>query len=233
MRIATLVKALVAAGLPLFVAVSSAEASYSVNGLGNGTATASIWVHPNAPPAPPTASSTVSGFVPTTGFNPPPVPGSNPLTTVFVSAGSFWRANTVATAAGGDTVAWDHSLDVITPTSPVASTNLVVDSVMISPTTVNFVISWSGTDAGTAQHLQWFDVTSPGSPILLGDEFRVGPWSETFTRTITMPGLLPDGSNLLMASDGAATSLLPEPMTLTVVFGAAALFVRRPSKSNT
>lgn len=228
MRIANLVKALVAAGLPLFVAISSVEASYSVNGLGNGTATASIWVHPNAPPNPPTATSTVTGSVPTTGFNPPPVPGSNPLTQVFVSAGSFWRANTVAQAAGGDTVAWDHSLSLITPTSPVAMTSLSVDSMFTGPTSVDFLISWSGSDAGTAQHLQWFDATSPGSPVLLDEEIRVGPWSETFVKTISMPGLLPDGSNLLMFSDGAATSI-PEPMSLTVVAGAATLLIRRRS----
>lgn len=236
MRIAALVRAGLAVGLLLLAAAPWVEASYSVNVFGNGTATASVWCHPNAPPAPPTATSTVTGAVPTTGFNPPPVPGCNPLTQVFVSAGSLWRTNTRAAAAGGDTVAWDHSMSLVTPTSPFASTSLFVNAhIITSPTTVEFPIFWEGSDPGTAQHLQWYDTRlgpiGPGS--LLGEEIRIGPWLESFTKPISVPlGGLGSGGEafLVMVSDGVATST-PEPAALALMaFGTAMLFVRRTNR---
>ena len=218
----TFLRASVATASLLFAAIPSAEASYSVNGFGFGTATASVWCAPNAPPAAPNHTGTSTGFVPTKSFG-PGLAGCNPNTSVFVSAGSFWRSNAQATALGGDTVAWDHSMSSVTPTSPVATTSLDVLATIIDPTTVEFNIDWAGSDAGTAQHLQWFDMSSPASPVFLGEEFRIGAWSETdFIKTITMPsgGLGSGGEEfLVMLSDGVATSIperVPEPSTFAL-----------------
>ena len=219
MRIASLFRVGLVAGSLLYATLPSAEGSYSVNGIGFGTATVNVWCAPNAPPAAPNHTLSSTGFVPTVALG-PGLAGCNPNTSGFVSAGSFWRANVAVTALGGDTVHWDHSLSLVTPTSPVATTSLVVDSLITSPTTVNFIINWAGSDPGTAQHLQWFDVTSSGTPILLGEEVRVGPWSETgFIKTIVKPsgGLGSGGEEFLrMVSDGVATSIIPEPSALAL-----------------
>lgn len=220
MRVATLFRVGLATGSLLFATIPSAEGSYSVNGFGFGTATVNVWCAPNAPPAAPNHTLSNTGFVPTVSLG-PGLAGCNPNTSGFVSAGSFWRANVAVTALGGDTVQWDHSLSLVTPTSPMATTSLVVDSMITSPTTVSFIIDWAGSDPGTAQHLQWFDVTSPGSPILLGEEVRVGPWSQMdFVKTIVKPsgGLGSGGEEfLLMVSDGVATSIIPEPSALALM----------------
>lgn len=220
MRIATLFRAGLVTGSLLFATIPSAEGSYSVNGFGFGTATVKVWCPPNAPPAAPNHFMTVTGFVPTVALG-PGLAGCNPGTSGFVSAGSFWRANVAVTALGGDTVQWDHSLSLVTPTSPIATTSLSVDSMITSSTTVDFIIDWAGSDPGTAQHLKWFDVTSTGSPILLGEETRVGPWSEVdFVKTIVKPsgGLGSGGEGfLLMVSDGVATSIIPEPSALALI----------------
>jgi hypothetical protein len=206
------------AGSLAFAGIPAAEASYTVNGLGFGTATASVWCAPNAPPAAPNYSATSTGFVPTASFG-PGLAGCNPNTSVFVSAGSFWRANTQAVALGGDTVAWDHSLSLATPTSPMATTFLDVTATLIDSFTVEFSIDWAGSDAGTAQHLQWFDMSGP-TAVLLGEEVRVGPWSETdFIKTILFPGggLDTGGEEfLVMVSDGVAMSTIPEPSTFAL-----------------
>ncbi len=181
----------------------------AINGFGNGFVSVSVWCFPNSPPAAPTYTSLASGDNPTASLG-PNLPGCNPLTQIKLSGepGLFNRYQGSATAGGGDIVDSAELFPLVTPTSPVAFIGLSVITMPTSPTSADYMISWGGSDMGTAQRLRW---RTPSGD-LLHEELRVGPWSDDFTVPISTPF---PWESIVLESQGIATST-PTP-------GAAAL----------
>jgi hypothetical protein len=137
---------------------------------------------------------------------------------------------------GYGTVTLDPGLPAVTPTSPLASISLAVSAVGpasggVGP--VTYTVTWSGTDPGTGQILRWYDYggsstgfSGPGTDntdlpgwsslsTLLEEIDRIGPWSETLMRTFTVAA----GHEIILAVNGVAASIVPEPGTLALLAG--------------
>jgi hypothetical protein len=177
--------------------------SFSVNGFGFGNVQVFVWCYPNAPPAPATYTAGTGNQFGASASLGPGLVGCNPATQISSSNGGLWQNDTNWTSAGGDTVD-DHSLlGLVTPTSPLASGSLTISGSVTSSTTADFTISWSGSDAGVAAHLAWYE-----GGTLLSDELRVGAWSEMFSKTITSTGPIED---VVLIATGVAVSTVPIP----------------------
>ncbi|MFN0011818.1 MAG: hypothetical protein ACKVS8_09270 [Phycisphaerales bacterium] len=182
----------------------------AINGFGNGFVTVKVWCSPNRPPAAPDYEDTAFGDNPTASLG-PNLPGCDPQTKVRLSGepGIFNRYSGNATSAGGDWVDGHELVPLVTPTAPFAFISLDVVTVPTSATSADYMVSWFGSDMGTAQMLRW---RTPGGD-LLREELRVGPFSEMFTASIDTPGLAWEG--VILETQGIASSI-PTP-------GAAAL----------
>lgn len=135
-----------------------------------------------------------------------------------------WRWE--AKAAGGNVVAWeDPNLeDLVTPTSEEAQATLALDGQLLGSQML-FTGSWLNSDAGVAQRVRWYDVTSPGSPSLLAELLWVGGGSGPIDQMISLPG--GSMSNLMVEHDGIVTSI-PEPASLgLLLIGGVATMMRR------
>jgi len=189
-------------------------------------------------------TATATGFNPSASIPPPPLPaGCNPGTSISLSGGALWQWQGSAVAAGGDKVDWSQSwingvgygtvsLDaqdlVVTPTSPLATGSLIVTTSALTATSATYVVSWSGSDAGVAQRLRWYEYDlgiPPGfvgdntalpswatASTLLEEEFRAGAWSETISVSITAGDMM----NVLLVVNAVAASI-PEPGALTLI----------------
>jgi hypothetical protein len=173
----------------------------TLNGLGQGTMQAQVWCAPNRPPQSPSIQEFTQ--------NPPniqigpglPLCGAGTRIQNQVIPTQGWFQHTQFDAIGGDTVDWHSMLPYVTRVAPTATGTLDVTSLITGPNTATFTVIWSGSNAGVAMHLGWFEGTT-----LLHEELRVGPWSETLTIPITSVG---DIQAVKFESSGAAVTLLP------------------------
>jgi hypothetical protein len=172
----------------------------TINGFGQGMVIERVWCHPNAPPHQPTESVTAT--------NPPNATlshlgGCHPLTSVQSFTQTVWRQRTTFRAVGGDTVDWHSMLPFVTPTTPDAQGFLNITAMVTSPNSATFTVVWSGSDAGVAMHIGWFENIN-GAEVLLHEEGpRVGPWSETLIISIVSTGQI---GMVEVESSGAAVS---------------------------
>ena len=211
---------LISAILLLSSVANTARAGFAtVNGFGNGLVTVNVWCYPAAPPALPTYTA----FGPNAATLGPNLPGCNPLTTISGTTAAFWQVNWKGVAGGGDIVDDSGLYPLVTPTSVVATVSADVTATILSSTTAEFDIHWFGSDEGTAAELSWYE----GSTLLL-DLFRVGPWDETISVTITSSGPIED---VELRSKVIATSVaVPEPSSLSLTclgFFAGVVALRR------
>jgi hypothetical protein len=180
-----------------------------------------------------------------TGLNPtaslgPGLAGCNSATKINLTGGPFWTWTGAATAAGGDRVSWARSwvngfgygqvtLDpntlVVTPVSPEASITFSVSTTDVTSTSLHYTITWSGTDAGTAESFAWYSYAGTVGSSFVGDntdlpnwstlsnllatDTQHGPWSETLQGTLQFP----EGDEVILAVNGVAASIVPEPAT--------------------
>ena len=86
-------------------------------------------------------------------------------------------------ARGGDIVDSPVLLPLVTATSFTATGNATVSGMATGPNTATYTVTWSGSDAGVAARLEWFEGGTP-----LQSLTRTGPWSETITVNITSTG---------------------------------------------
>jgi hypothetical protein len=194
--------------------------STSVNGLGFGNVQVDVWCFPNAPPGAPNYTAVAGGFGAAAALG-PGLAGCDPATTVAASIGVLWTSEHNGVAAGGDTIDSVDLYPLVTPTSPVATISLSVVGTVLDPETVLFTIDWSGSDAGTAQRLQWY--SDDTLTTLLHEELRVGPFDEAFGVAVFNPIGMGGADTIVLVADGIATSVVPEPASLAPAGVAAAV----------
>lgn len=211
----------VAVAVAALVAVPAADAragwSTTVNGVGFGSVQVDVWCFPNAPPGAPNHTAGAVGFGVGAALG-PGLAGCNPATNVSASIGALWSSNHAGAAVGGDTISDVDLYPLVTPTSYIATITLAVSASITAPDTALFTVSWTGSDPGTAQRLRWYSDDS--LTVLLAEELRVGPFGETFDKSVTNTGGL--AGDIVMVADGIATSTVPEPSALALAAVGAA-----------
>ncbi len=204
--------------------VRSGAASWTGNGFGFGTVSASIWCPPAAPPGAPTATATATGFGVAVGVGPgvcaPPAAG----TSASASNGAFWQGAAAATAVGGGSAGGPEELvPLVTPTSPSASASLSLFGTDIG-TGVAFTLFWSLSDAGTAARVRFF------SGLTLVDEItHVGAFSLGEGLTILGDPASISVEGLVLATSIPGHQPVPEPasVSLAVIGLGMGLFLTR------
>src|SRR5262245_55784357 len=213
---------LAALAVPAIGVASHAFAWQSaINGFGQGQVRGSVWGFPNTPPNPPNFFENIQ-FPGTLSLG-PNLPGTNPLTQIFVSGAPQWQMHANFRAAGGDTVDWHSLLPLVSPSSVDASGSLSIMSTITGPNSATYVVTWSGSDAGVAQEITWFD--GPIGSAVLHEEVRIGPWSETIT--IPIVSTVPIAEVTVGASGAAVTMPIPAPGAAGVALTGLVLAARR------
>jgi hypothetical protein len=189
---------------------------------GQATASAAVWSYPNSPytnPNNPNFVQTQTGLTPAAVLG-PGIPGSNPNTFVQIAGISppaclwVWQG----AAFGGDSISYDGTdlLPFVTPTSGEARVSGQVMLTHLDATSVQVDVTWSGSDAGTAHRLMFFDISDLSSPVELVQHrmLRAGPHDESFSMVVSIPSGV---SNLRVQFDALGVSAIPEPSALALL----------------
>ena len=205
------------------LSIPPARASHIVDAFGLGSITARVWCAKTVfpPPGPATHGPVTSIGLNVALFLGPLLPGCSPITEASGTNGPFWSMTTLSRAGPFDVARDDATdlFDLIVPVSPLAVTALSVFGEIINANQARFFIDWFGSDAGTAQRLQWFEGTT-----LLDEELRVGPWNESSANGNPLEVLITsvgDIESVILVNDNIAAAV-PEPSFL-VLFGIGAL----------
>lgn len=205
--------------------VPAGAASFTSNGLGFGTVSASVWCPPAAPPGAPTATATATGFGVSVAVGPGVCAPPAGATSASASNGVFWQGAAAAAAAGGGSSGGPEELvPLVTPTSPSAFASLSLSGTPAAGG-VGFHLVWSLSDAGTAARIRYFSGLS-----LLAEVTHVGAFS--LTEDLIIPG---DPSSIYAEGLVLATSIpghpaVPEPASVSLAvigLGMGLLVARR------
>lgn len=214
---------LVRAGLVSVVVVSGLAAQARavegwVNGLGDGSARASVWTFPNQPPATPNFNQTQTFPSLTMGPN---LPGADPRTAVSFQGEDNWRTVVNLRAAMGDTVDWHSMLPHTTATSTDATGLIdVVASLPLGGEARLFTVTWSASDPGVAMHIGWFE----NGQQIFQTPIMIGPFQRTDTFLVQSEGPV---ELVRMQITAAARSIVPAPGTLVAAVAGGLLALRR------
>jgi hypothetical protein len=131
-----------------------AGASWSANGFAYGTVTANVRCSRGGYSYWNKTGFRVSVSIPGTVSRPSDCSRS---TSASAKITGPWSGEAKCNPGPGDGCDLKTLDGLVTPVSPNASTTLSIVGKKISPTTVEFTVSWKGSDAGTAQRVNWFE----------------------------------------------------------------------------
>lgn len=188
--------------------------SATVNGIGFGSVSGSVWCSPNAPPAPPNLfkSDPNRRFASVTLG--PGIRRCRPATFITMTLGNSWRVTEHWHVAGGDIVDDPSLLSMLTPTNYNAQGSLSIFGVQESPTAVLFQISFFGSDKGVGAEETFVDKNT--NTMLAGPLIQIGS-GVNVTDSILVND--PNGvGNIVLGTEVAAVSkVTPEPSSLLLL----------------
>jgi hypothetical protein len=133
---------------------AQAGASWSANGFAYGTVKANVRCSRGGRRDESRTGFRVSVSIPGTGARPS---DCSRATSASAKIKGPWSGEAKCTPGPGDGCDLETLDGLVTPVSPKASTTLSIAGKKISPTVVEFTVSWKGSDAGTAQRVSWFE----------------------------------------------------------------------------